>query len=411
MIKILIASIFIILLFSCKSELNKNNSNLNEENDTIKIESIPDCAIPFAYRGYILIPCIVDSVKGNFILDTGADALHLDSIFFIANDFKYKTIKKIKLWGVGNNFQRGIEILDSVNFQFKNHNNITSNVLVSSLKPTGGDFIDGLIGLRNFKNKVLYVNYISEYLILYNSIDSIDVSSYNLIPLTKKNDKLFMPLKLKINDKITIQGNFWIDLGSNTSIISSTVAEKYNFDQTITRKVAYYTKYGGIGGYSSGFDFISDSVLISKLYLQNVPFSFSTDKSGAMGSDEYIGIIGNNILNRFDLLLDLKNNNLYLKSNANYSIPFEFDNSGFFIVDRNKTLGGFIVTGLHKNSPAEKQGLQTDDKIIFVNNVSVKKMSYKSFNNLLMKEDNIKLIVLRDEKVVHIKFKMIPLIK
>ena len=119
--------------------------------------------------------------------------------------------------------------------------------------------------------------------------------------------KVYIPLTIKINDAATIRGKFMIDTGSPESTLTSSVAKINNLDKNIKRKVRYYTKYGGIGGESSGYEFIADSLQISDYCLANVNMSYSEDSLGLLASEEYVGILGNNILERFNLIFDFRN--------------------------------------------------------------------------------------------------------
>lgn len=215
---------------------------------------------------------------------------------------------------------------------------------------------------------------------------------------------------MKANDSVSFKGNFMIDMGSSLSTMTSSIAYKFNFDKKIERKVAYYTKYGGVGGYSYGFDFIADSIQISNFTLKNVNMSYSSDTSGLMASDDFYGIIGNNILEKFDVLFDFTNSNLYLKPNKNFKVPFEFDRLGFTYVDRNRTMGGWIVTGLSKNSLAEKNGLLIDDIILSINETPVSEISCQSFNNFLQDIDEAEFVIKRAEQTLSIEFNLAPLI-
>jgi hypothetical protein len=301
-------------------------------------------------------------------------------------------------------------IFDTVDFQF-NHNIIkTPNVLVHSLKPIGGDIVDGLIGLNYFSQKVLELNYEREYINIHASIDSVDTSGYSIIPMEIIEDRICIPLEIKVKDSLTLKGYFMIDIGSELSTMTSFISQKFNFNSTIERKVAYYNKYGGIGGESNGYDFIADSLYISNFGLAHVNFSYSTDTFGVMTSDAFFGIIGNNILDRFDVLFDFLNNNLYLRPNAKFNVPYEFNCLGFSFVDRNETLRGWIVTGFSKNSMAEKQGLQIDDRIISVNNIPVNKISYKSYDDIFKKNTEVELIIVREGNISVVKFKLVPLL-
>lgn len=402
--KLFFLSILIILFISCKNSSDKLNNNF-ASTDTLVI---PKNAIPIVYNGYVLVQGNIDSVKGSFLIDTGADLLCIDSIFQITNNLIHYNYQNSKISGIGNSYQKITKISDSVNFSLGNLRYRTYNVPVINMKSIGGDLIDGLIGTDFFMHNVLEINYAKEYINIYNDIDSVDISDYKIAAIKYIDNHFCVPLSVKINDSVTIKGNFFIDTGMPMSTLTSSVAEKHNLKEKIEHKVSYYTKYGGIGGESDGYDFIADSIQISDYCLENAVMSFSIDKSGLLANEKYMGILGNNILERFDLIFDFKNSNLYLKPNENYNTPFIPDKLGFFYVDRYKTMGGWIVTGLYENSNAEKQGLRIDDKIISVNEIPVEKISYKDQKNNFAKLDKVKLVIKRIGESKNIEFKLPP---
>jgi hypothetical protein len=371
---------------------------------------IPYGAVPIIYCGYILVPVSFDSVKGNFLLDTGAQNVHFDSIFYSDNPFAYNYLKEIKIWGIGNSFQIATLIRDTIYFQLKDESYKTRNIVVHSLKPIGGDIIDGLVGLKFFSNKVLEINYPRQFINIFSTIDSVNTSGYSSIPIERQEGQIFIPLKITLNDKVSFNGKYLVDIGSSLSTITSSVAYNYKFDEVIERKVGYYTKYGGVGGYSAGFDFIADSLTISNFFLKNVNMSYSSDTAGLMASEDFYGIIGNNILERFDIIFDFNNDSLYLKPNKKFKEPYEFDKLGFTYVDRHKTKGGWVVTGLSNNSQAEKKGLLIDDIIISVNDIPVEKIQYSYFSDYFKKVDEVILVVNRAGNILEIEFDIAPMI-
>ncbi len=392
------------MIFSC-------NNNQNKVNNNVKSFILPKNAIPIVYNEYIFIQGKVNNVQGSFLLDLGTNNLHFDSLFFNKNISNYKNVKDVKLWGIGNSFQKAKSVNDTVSFKFNNNIYKITNVLIHNLKPIGGDFIDGLIGIDYFKKSILEINYFNKYINLYKSIDSIDISDYKLVSTKKIGNNFCMLMEIKVNDSVTIKGNFIIDTGMPFSTLTDFVAKKYNLDKKVKRKTRYYTKYGGIGGESSGFDFIADSLQISNFHLKNVNLSFSIDSSGMLADGEYLGIIGNNILEHFDILINFNNCNLYLKPNENFKKPFISDRFGFFFINRCKTLGGWIVTGLTEKSDAEKKGLKIDDKIIYINGIPIEKIPFDTQEEYFKNINKVKLIVNSKGTIKIIEFKLQALLK
>lgn len=403
--KVLISILIVLLIFSCKN----SHSDETKENDAIKIFSIPQNSIPIVKTGYVFITGIVDNVSGNFLLDTGSDRLFIDSTFHVSNSLKKGIPFSVRFTSMDRD-QKIIMIRDSISFSSGSIKFRTSRTPVLDLKSIGGDFIDGLLGINYFNQRVLEINYERQYLNVYESIDSVDISDFILVSLIRKNGFFYVPISVKVNDSLTIKGDFILDTGSPGSTFTSATAQKFNLEKKIKHKSGYYLKYGGIAGGVTGFDFIADSLKISNFGLSNVNMSYRGDTSGYLANDEYLGIIGNNILDRFYLIIDFKNLNLYLKPNESFEIPFTPDRLGFSFVDRCKTKGGWIVAGISFNSAAERQGLKIDDKIILINEIPVETMYGEDEADFFKGLNKIKLTIERSGKVKLIEFDLVPIL-
>ncbi len=405
--KLLFLLLIIIQFIACKAPADKPYNSIAKADTFI----IPVNAIPIRYNyGLLLVQGKVDSVQGNFVIDTGSDWLCLDSIFQNSNltkkyDCFYSTIS-----GVGNSFQNITVITDSIGLSTGNNSYRTYDVPVVNLKPIGGDIVDGLIGTDYFERRIMEINYKKEYIRILNDIKSIDLSKYKKIKIKIVDYRYYVPLTVKINGSVTIKGYFFLDTGSPSSCLTSSTAENNNLKKNIEHKVRYYSNHGGIGGESSGYDFIADSLQISGFSFGNVIMSFSSDESGVLADGDYLGILGNNVLERFDILFDFNNYNLYIRPNEDYAALFNINKLGFDYADRCKTMGGWIVKGLYENSAAEKQGLMMDDKIISVNGIPVEKISYKYQKDTLPYIDNVKLLIKRAENIKTIELKLSPLL-
>jgi hypothetical protein len=348
-----------------------------------------------------------DSCKGNFVFDTGASGLYFDTTFYSSNDFNYSKIVNAKIPGAGTTLQDIIVIRDTVDFSFGSDYYQTAFVPVLKLKPILGDFADGILGMEYFYGSVLEINYEHEYMRRFTSIDSVDVSTFTRIKLKKEDNRLFIPLKIQINDSITIEGNYQLDFGAGgTTTITSSTANEYNLLENIEEKIPYYTKYGGVGGESSSYVFRASSLQIGDFIFDKLTMSFSPDKSGALASNKHLGLLGNGIYERFDVLIDFRNNDLYIKPNSNFKDEFKSSRLGFSFVDRSQTLNAWIVTGLYRGCNADKQGLKIDDKIIAVNGISIHEISYESQKDFFEKLTNVILTVKRDEEIIDIPFKL-----
>ncbi len=396
--------ILAVFFVSCAEQQPKKKTD-----NTVKIVDTVCNTFPITYRGHLYITGDIDSVSCNFVFDTGATNLYIDSSFYASSSFNYQNVFDAYIPGVGIKQQKIKVIDESVKFRFNKYLYTTEKVPVIVLKPILGDFADGIIGLQYFNRSVMEINYVKEYIRISDNIDSVNTSGYSKIELVNDNNRLFIPLKVNINNAISIEGEYMLDFGSGNSVsITSPTAKNYRLQNSINKKIGYHTKYGGIGGESSSYDFMAKSVEIGGFTLNDVTMDFSTDKRGAMATSRHHGLIGNKVLEQFDIIIDFNNNFLYIKPNSKYGTSFKFSRLGFSFVDRNQTLNAWIVTGLYNNCNAEKAGLRIDDRIINVNGTDVNSISYKNQKMFIDELSDILLTINRNGKIVKIKFKAEP---
>lgn len=65
-----------------------------------------------------------------------------------------------------------------------------------------------------------------------------------------------------------------------------------------------------------------DEVVVGPYIMPKVAGAFSTLTSGMQSKEDIDGMIGNNFLKRFNMIIDFKNNMLYLQPNNFYYTPF-----------------------------------------------------------------------------------------
>jgi len=298
-----------------------------------------------------------------------------------------------------------------------------------------GDYADGMIGAYFFKQSVLEISYEKEYIKIYETIDSVDITSYEKIPLlrhtygiglgykntdsldktlnktimrSKSYDRFYVPVEVYVDSSLTIKGNYTLDLGSGGSLnLTTQTAKKYNLDTKVNYKIPYYTIAGGIGGASSDCSFRSDSVRIGNFTLANVTMGYSNNRTGSLSKSSDLGLLGNDILDRFDIIIDFINNDLYLKPNARFGKPYKFSTLGFSYRNRSKTKGVWVVKGFYENCNAEQAGLKMNDEIIKVNGIDVTTVKLKEETKLLYQSDSLELTLKLDDSLTKtIKFKL-----
>lgn len=358
------------------------------------------------YGGHLYFDIILNSKKGNdknecFIFDTGSSDLYIDSIYYKNNLFlNDKKVVKGKISGAGENKKIIRVIIDSINFKIDNQDAYSSKITpIIDIKNIVGKRGNGIFGLNFFMNKKIQLDYKNQKMILYDTINNSILKHYQKLPLIIIDNRFFIETEIKL-DSTKIKGLFMIDTGyPGTLTINSGIVNP----NRISKKSNYIS--GGIGGESTGFTTISNSIKIQNFIFRNTIIDISTDKLGALANPNYTGTIGNEILDKFDVIFDRQNSFLYLKETQNLDKSFDKNTLGFSIIDRTDIHKGWIVTSIYLNSKAAINGLKIKDQIIKINEIPVEKLG----DDILWKKEivntkaNINLEILRNNKTYYIE--------
>jgi len=109
--------------------------------------------------------------------------------------------------------------------------------------------------------------------------------------------------------------------------------------------------------------------------------SLSHDKEGVSSYEDYLGILGGEIISKFNAILDYSSSILYLKPNSTFNEPFEFPLSGITL---KKVADNIIIERVEQTSEAYQYGVRKGDQLISINNNSSKDIEV--YRNLLKKE-------------------------
>lgn len=282
------------------------------------IEDSPIGEIPFAIAGDSRI-YITAHVNGSdslrFLVDTGASSIVLNT-----NSPKLKS------------YIHNGESADNLGTSGENtvtysHDN---TVIVGSIQydkagcahiPYPPEYWDGVFGLNGLAAFNIEINYDDFKIYCYPKEKLTVDNSYSSFPFIYKYDVPFIHLPIKLNGSLH-NLLLEVDTGSDRVIdLNTPFVNRNNLLDTqkpfATSRIA--SSDGGSGDLKNVF---FDEVVVGPYIMPKVAGAFSTLSSGMQSKDDIDGMIGNNFLKRFNLLIDFKTNILYLEPNNFYYAPF-----------------------------------------------------------------------------------------
>ncbi len=334
----------------------------------------------------------------NFILDTGSSGISLDSstaeYLHIQPTPTERTIRGIagikKVSFVYNQKLHfpGLTV-DSLDFHVNDYGILTA---------VYGEQIDGIIGYSVISRYILKVNY-----------DSLKITFCTKGPMKypkggymlKPTINMLAAQQVRVRDAETVNTRFLYDMGAGLCmLLSRDFVEDSNF---LDKKKKSWTKEGeGLGGKVDMELRVMKEVRIGPYRFKNIPVFVFEDETNVTSYPYMCGILGNDILRRFNVIINYEKGDIHLTPNSHYNSQFDYSYSGLELYYVNGTI---IAGDVAKGSPAETAGIKEGDEVLAVNkNFSQNLNQYKIA--LQIPNEKVKVIVRREGVLKEIEFKV-----
>ena len=340
----------------------------------------PENAIPFILDSHLYIQgTLADSVAVSLIYDTGADRLYVDKDYMKLSAFGKTPLRKgnAKMGGAGNDGAKVIPIIiDPLKLTLGNITHTEKITPIINLREILGRYLDGMIGNNTLWNKPLIINFSDGYLLPTNTLSAEMLDGYTKLPAKFNDGRIDVECEIKVDSLQIIKGLFRLDLGCGSSVILTNAArQSLNLDNKKTA-ICYYSNMG-VGGDGTDINFRVDSFKFLD-ELENVVISASYNTGGALSERKYLGLLGNEILSHYDLIIDAPNKALYVRRNNNPSTSYQKSSSlqmGY--TDRTDICDGWIVSSLYDGGIAANAGIEIGDMILEINGRPVKEIGWE----------------------------------
>lgn len=395
----------IILAFLSKAEGQLNA--YYEKVETGKIE------IPFEYfHDFIVLDVIFQKkIPLKFILDTGAGSTVLFKKEY-AELLQMPYHKKIKL--VGSDLSKDVfaYVCNNTTLQLVNLSPVVHNIIVLEedflfIEEYTGMQVDGILGADFFKGMIIKVDYRNRVLTLIKPDDFLPkkFKDFSIFDIEVINHKPYLTTFTEINPGVITKTRLLIDTGA-----ALTALFHDNTDSTITLKsqVVKGNLGAGLGGNIEGYSGKIHSLKFGPFLFNNMISSFQSLDEAILHDDKIVrnGLLGNLLLERFQMVLDFHHKKLYLKPYKKYNKEFEFDKSGLTIFAFGQQLNQFYIKHVIKDSPAALAGIMPGDIILKIGNWSYRWFDLHKINKKLSGKagKTIHLKLKRDGQIINTSF-------
>lgn len=375
--------------------------------------------IPFDYENNFIILKVLfnDIFPLKFIFDTGAEHTILTQRE-ITDLLQINYERRFTL--VGSDMSTELYAYLARGVKLTIHNMVAANRSILVLdedyfrfEEYGGIQVQGIIGADLFRRFVVKINYRRKVITLYEPDYFHPPSDSRVIelPLELHRNKPYLFANTSLTKDTTIVGKYLLDTGASISLLLYTNSHPaFNLPAKYIR-----SKIGmGLGGFLQGFLGRIDGIQVGGNELNGVITNFQELAPGVDTAflNQRNGIIGNQILSRFEVTIDYIKGKLYLEPEKNYRSKFQYDRSGLIIAASGVNLNVFTVVDLIVGGPAADAGIQVGDEIRKINGLPTNFMHLADLSKRFQKKPGkkIKLVIKRDEKRIKKEFRLRELI-
>ena len=175
---------------------------------------------------------------------------------------------------------------------------------------------DGKFGPTLFGNKILEINFDNKIIVLHDQLPN-TIDDYEKFTLKNQGDLLFIEGIIAVNQK-RIRNHFLLHSGYSSSLLfDDEFAAKHQMSKNLPL-LSESELLDSFGNVLKTKKSELQLLQIGSFHFDSIPASFF---EGAIGRQK-MSVLGMDILKRFNLVLDIKSNMIYLQKNQLFSTPY-----------------------------------------------------------------------------------------
>lgn len=278
--------------------------------------------IPFESKGshlYIKVQT-GKSDSLNFIFDTGTTGAMIDSATAERIGISKENRHQVNVGGITGNQTNVMALNQSLklgNVDLKGINLVLSDL--SGLSKVLGRRLDGLVGYEVMNKYVTQIDFGQKQLLLFNEIKEADTTGYTGIPFEFNKGVMIprFPITITLTNGERYTGRAMFDTGNAFSLLISAPYSKFH---NLNAKLGESFPAWGLNGSAPDHVAMIKSMSFNGFEFGNMTVRLTANEK-AEPKDGYLGILGIEIIKRFNVILDYANKKIYLKPNASFNDP------------------------------------------------------------------------------------------
>jgi len=375
-------------------------------------QSKPVLSVPFVLNNdHIIIQIKLDDSEAlNFLFDSGAGGTLITK--FAADSLGMKPTVSRK--NIGASGVHKVDMIKGVKLSIGEESIGNINILSTDTpleEMDDGRKVHGVIGFPLLSKFTIEIDYSERHLKFYNRTSYTYTGNGAILPIAI-DLTLTLPVTLAtitMYNGTTFEGNFLVDTGARSELIMSAPSVvKYNMAENIGNHYTIRTDIGSSQRRTKIRYGRLKSLHFADYIFENIPVALSSHNEGVLSIPSLDGIIGNRLLQRFNVIFDYQRAFIYLEPSILIDDNYEINSAGFNIIFIE---GKPYIKNLIDRSSADLAGIRNGDEIISINSTLVENITAKEIRNSFFKNgEKIAVVIKRKKKYKYTEFVLKALI-
>jgi len=368
--------------------------------------------IPFQLHGSVIVTelSVDESTSLNFIFDTGAGGTIINestaaSLGIVGDE----TVSRQGGTGMAEIVQSTDHIVyvEDISFQ-----DVTLGIAeLDHIEKRLGMPIDGVIGWLILSQYAVRIDYDAMLIEIYdNNKFEYDFSDSGYA-LEVQGTTIFTNVTVAFKSGNTFTGKVVVDSGAGNAFYFNTPFTEEN--NLLAEMDTYYERETQSLSTESSHVYITmlADLSISEYEFSIVPANIAIAEAGALSWSGPMGILGNGVLKRFNIFIDLQQEMMSLEPNRLYHDQFEVNCSGLELV-MDDAFQKVIIDHVYAGSPAYEAGLEVGDEIVQINGANVSDFQLPQIRSMLSQDgEEVEILIDREGELCSYTLKLQALIE
>lgn len=271
---------------------------------------------------------------------------------------------------------------------------------LAALEPILGRSFKGMLGGEFLRQYVVQLDYDQKRMRLFDPASFQYQENGTAFPLRMAAGIPFVELAVALPNNKRIHGRFLVDTGGGGMAIH--IHRQVAVREGLMDGLPTLTETAlGIGGETKRRVTRGSTLAMGPFQLSRPVVAFTEDEAGLRTDAGSVGLVGMEVLSRFNVTFDYSRGQMYLKPNRRLNDPFIYDAIGMGLRATGPSFSQLVVSSVRNASPSHMAGIRIGDLLVQVDGQAASSLGLDLIWERLRRADQShRLTLVRGEQMI-----------